>query len=235
MGAESVFLGFTATQLALLGQVIMINFVLSGDNAVVVGMAAAGLPAKRRTQALWFGIVAATVLRIGFAVIAVNLLQVPGLMFAGGLLLFWVSWNLWREIVEANANAEESAEAGGTTEVPKLVVAAEAVTIGEIAMIAEPVATKTFQEAIWQILVADVSMSLDNVLAVAGAAQAEPTILMIGLIVSVLLMGIAATAIAKLLERYRWIAWVGLALIVFVAVEMCWKGGKDLLELVGLA
>jgi YjbE family integral membrane protein len=219
-------LGFTAAQLAMLGQVIMINFVLSGDNAVVVGMAAAGLPPKRRMQALWFGIVAATVLRILFAIVAVNLLQVPGLMFAGGLLLVWVAWGLWKEISEAH-----TAEAAEIAQSAEIVVAAEAIAVAEVVSIAEPVATKTFSEAIWQILVADVSMSLDNVLAVAGAAQSEPAILMIGLVVSVLLMGAAATAIAKLLERYRWIAWVGLALIIFVAAEMCWKGGKDLLVL----
>ncbi len=230
MGVESLVFGFSAAQLALLGQVIMINFVLSGDNAVVVGMAAAGLPAKQRTQALWFGIVAATILRIVFAIVAVNLLQIPGLMFAGGLLLVWVAWGLWKEINAANA--AETAEVAQAAEV---VVAAEAIAIAEVVSIAEPVATKTFSEAIWQILVADVSMSLDNVLAVAGAAQAEPTILLIGLIVSVLLMGMAATAIAKLLERYRWIAWVGLALIVYVAADMCWKGGKDILALLNVA
>jgi YjbE family integral membrane protein len=227
MGFEWADFGFSAAQMAVLGQVIMINFVLSGDNAVVVGMAAAGLPPQRRTQALWFGIVAATVLRILFAVVAVSLLQVPGLMLAGGLLLVWVAWGLWKEIKEANA--AESAEVAQSAEI---VVAAEGIAIAEVVSMAEPVATKTFGEAIWQILVADVSMSLDNVLAVAGAAQAEPTILMIGLVVSVLLMGVAATAIAKLLERYRWIAWVGLALIIWVAAEMCWKGGKDVLALI---
>jgi YjbE family integral membrane protein len=210
---EGGFLGFATAQWALLGEVILINFILSGDNAVVVGMAAAGLPEQQRNKAMWIGIVAATVLRVVFSVAAVSLLEIPGLLFAGGLLLFWVAWNLWREIRHAGADDEGDGEGGGHG-------AAQ---------------TKTFSAAIWQILVADVSMSLDNVLAVAGAAHAEPKILMIGLIVSILLMGIAATAIAKLLDRYRWIAYVGLALIVYVAVEMCFEGGHDVLEFVGLA
>lgn len=211
-------MGFTATQIALLGEVIMINFVLSGDNAVVVGMAAAGLPPKQRQQAMWFGIGAATVLRIAFAVVAVGLLQIPGLLFGGGLLLFWVGWGLWKEIAEKNqADAENAAE--------------DAAGIPH----ADHTPHKSFKSAIWQILVADVSMSLDNILAVAGAAYADPTVLVIGLVVSVALMGLAATAIAALLDRYRWIAYVGLALILVVAVEMCWKGGRDVLVLVGLA
>lgn len=218
MGGETVLFGFTAAQFALLGEVIMINFVLSGDNAVVVGMAAAGLPAAQRARAMWFGIGAATVLRIVFAVVAVSLLQIPGLMFAGGLLLFWVGWGLWKEIAEsAKEEAEDAAaDAAGAPH-------------------AAHVPHKTFAAALWQILVADVSMSLDNVLAVAGAAHADPVILVIGLVVSVALMGLAATAIAALLERYRWIGYVGLALILFVAAEMCWKGAHDVLGLVGLA
>ncbi len=216
MEAENILLGFSVAQWAMLGTVIMVNFVLSGDNAIVVGMAAAGLPKAQRQRALWFGIVAATVLRVAFALLATQLLQIVGLLLAGGLLLLWVSWKLWREISPAG----DAIEAEG-----------EALLEGKVVEHAGP--QKTFGEAIWQILVADVSMSLDNVLAVAGAARSDPLILGIGLVVSVLLMGIAAAAIAKLIERHRWIAYVGLVLILYISLKMIWDGGHEVIATAG--
>jgi len=193
-----------------LGEVIMINVVLSGDNAVVIGMAAATLPAKQRIRAVWWGILVATVLRVIFAVATTQLLQVIGLMVAGGVLLLWVSWKLWREIRESG-RAEEAE--------------GEAVIDGR--EVSGQGAEKTFAQAIRQIIIADVSMSLDNVLAVAGAALKHPIILMVGLGLSVLIMGCAATIIVKLLERYRWIAYIGLLLIVYVALKMIWDGAFE--------
>ncbi|MBI1245886.1 MAG: YjbE family putative metal transport protein [Alphaproteobacteria bacterium] len=203
-------------QWAMLGTVVMVNFVLSGDNAVVVGMAAAGLPKAQRKKALWFGIIAATVLRVVFALAATQLLEVVGLLLAGGVLLLWVSWKLWREI----SPADDRLEAEG-----------EALLEGQLVEHVGP--TKTFWEALWQILVADVSMSLDNVLAVAGAARSDPFVLAVGLIVSVVLMGVAAAAIARLIERYRWIAYVGLVLIVYISLKMIWDGGHEVLAATG--
>jgi YjbE family integral membrane protein len=187
--------------LVALGQVIFINVVLSADNAVVIGMAAMGLAAKDRFRVLLLGIALATLLRIGFAVVATTLLKVLGLLLAGGVLLLWVAWKLWRELRRTAAPGEAAAP------------------------VDEP---KTMARALWQIIVADVSMSLDNVLAVAGASMDQPAILMAGLAISVLLMGAAATAVARLLERYRWIAYVGLAIILYIAVKMMWHGAHDI-------
>ncbi|TAD90349.1 MAG: TerC family protein [Alphaproteobacteria bacterium] len=186
----------------------MIDLVLAGDNAVVVGMAAAGLPAHLRKQAILIGIGAAAVLRILFAVMTTQLLAIIGLTFAGGVLLLWVAWKMWREIQEQEAeeHALDDEEASGTPQ------------------------TKTLGQALWQIVIADVSMSLDNVLAVAGAAREHPTVMVIGLAVSVVLMGVAATIIARLLNQYRWIAFVGLALILYVALKMMWDGGQEILQ-----
>jgi YjbE family integral membrane protein len=213
MDADNLLLGLSTAQWAMLGTVIMVNFVLSGDNAVVVGMAASGLPKEQRQKALWFGIVAATVLRVVFALLASQLLQVVGLLLAGGVLLLWVAWKLYREI----SPADDAEEAEGT-----------ALLGGEMVEHVGP--QKTMGEALWQILVADVSMSLDNVLAVAGAARSDPFVLAVGLIVSVLLMGIAAAAIAKLIEKHRWIAYVGLVLILYIAAKMAWDGGHEVYE-----
>ena len=189
--------------LPVLLQVLMIDLVLAGDNAIVVGMAAAGLPpAQRRTAILW-GIAAATVMRIGFAAITVQLLAIVGITLAGGVLLLWVCWKMYRELRAGHGGDSESALA-----------AAEA----------KP---KTMFQAITQILIADVSMSLDNVLAVAGVARDHPNILIIGLIASVVLMGVAATLIANLLVKHRWIAWVGLLIIVYVAFDMIWSGTNE--------
>jgi YjbE family integral membrane protein len=193
-------------------EVVVINVVLSGDNAIVVGMAAAGLPRGQRLRALWLGITIATVLRVVFAVAATTLLHIIGLLLAGGILLLWVSWKLWREITVAGREQEREAEA--------LLEDKEVRPMG---------ATKTFRRALWQIIVADVSMSLDNVLAVAGAAMDHPMILAAGLLISILLMGCAAALIAKLLERHRWLAFAGLLIIVYVALKMIWAGAHDVM------
>ncbi len=193
-----------------LGEVIMINVILSGDNAVVIGMAAATLPAKQRIRAVWWGILAAAVLRVIFAIATTSLLHVIGLMVAGGVLLLWVAWKLWREIRESGRAEEAEGEA--------VIDGREVPAHGH---------EKTFPQALRQIIIADVSMSLDNVLAVAGAAMDHPIILMIGLGLSVLIMGCAATLIVKLLERYRSIAYIGLILIVYVALEMIWNGAHE--------
>jgi YjbE family integral membrane protein len=194
-----------------LGQVIMIDLVLAGDNAVVIGLAAAGLPKDQRNKAILVGIIAATVLRIGFASITTHLLSILGLLLVGGILLLWVCWKMWREIRE-NHGDEEGVEA------------VTGVDYNADGTIAGKAPRKTFAQAAWQIVVADVSMSLDNVLAVAGAAREHPTVLIIGLALSIALMGLAASFIARLLQRHRWIAYVGLAIILYVALEMIYRG-----------
>ncbi|MFO1033884.1 MAG: TerC family protein [Hyphomicrobiales bacterium] len=205
---------FSGPALLALAQVVMIDLVLAGDNAIVIGMAAAGLPKDQRTKAILVGILAATVLRIGFALMATYLLGVLGLLLVGGILLLWVCWKMWRELRDGGHDAE----------------ALEAVTGEDMnadGTIAKGAARKTFAAAAWQIVVADVSMSLDNVLAVAGAAREHPTVLVFGLALSIALMGLAASFIAKLLSRYRWIAYVGLAIIVYVAGDMIWRGVEE--------
>jgi YjbE family integral membrane protein len=192
------------TALAAFGSVLMIDLVLAGDNAIVVGALAAGLPADQRKKVILIGIGAALVLRIAFALIVSWLMGIVGLIFAGGLLLLWVSWKFWREIREGT-HSQGSAEIGGD-EHSGLKPA------------------KSFAGAAWAVAVADVSMSLDNVLAVAGAAREHPGILVVGLLLSVALMGLAANFIAKLIDRYRWIAYIGLAVIVFVALRMIYEG-----------
>ena len=209
----------TGDALWALGQVIMIDLVLAGDNAVVIGLAASGLPKDQRNKAIFVGIIAATVLRIGFASITTQLLQVLGLILVGGILLLWVSWKRWRELRDGHAQEE----------------GVEAVTGEDInadGTVGAPVGRKTFRQAAWQIIVADVSMSLDNVLAVAGAAREHPGVLVIGLVLSIALMGLAATFIAKLLQKYRWIAYVGLAIILYVALDMIYRGILELYPVV---
>jgi YjbE family integral membrane protein len=203
-------------QLEALITVLMIDIVLAGDNAIVVGMAAAGLPAEQRRKAIFWGIAAATIMRIGFASITVQLLSVVGLVFVGGLLLLWVCWKMYRELREGGNHASEH-----TTEQVEGVEALQ----GEETPGAP---RKTLRQAITQILIADISMSLDNVLAVAGAAKDHPYIMIIGLAFSVILMGVAATFIAKLLEKHRWIAWVGLLLILYVSIQMIYEGTQDI-------
>lgn len=193
--------------LAAFGQVLMIDVLLAGDNAIVVGALAAGLPADQRKKVILIGIIAALVLRIGFALVVTQLMQIVGLIFAGGLLLLWVSWKMYRELQPAGAS-------GGSPEVE-----------GDEHSGVAP--AKSFAAAAWAVAVADVSMSLDNVLAVAGAAREHPGILIVGLILSVALMGIAANFIAKYIERYRWIAYIGLAVILYVAGKMIYDGFVD--------
>ena len=209
-------------ELTALATVIVIDLVLAGDNAVVVGMAAAGLPSDLRRKAIILGIAAAAGLRIIFAFFATQLLDVIGLLLVGGLLLLWVSWKLWREI----RSGGHQAEAVGTD---ALDVELDAKLYGDTipgAQAAKPQA-KTFRQALTQIIIADVSMSLDNVLAVAGTARDHIWVMIIGLALSVALMGIAATFIAKILKRYPWISYIGLALIAYVALKMIWDGGWE--------
>ena len=194
----------TAAGLTALLQVIAIDLVLAGDNAVVIGLAAAGLEPAQRKKAILVGILAATVLRIIFATVAVHLLAIIGLLLAGGLLLLWVCWKMWREL------------RGGHEE-------------GEDGVANEGAPRKTFFQAATQIVVADVSMSLDNVLAVAGAAREHPSVLVLGLALSIALMGIAANFIARLLTKHRWIAYVGLAIILYVALDMIYRGALEVM------
>lgn len=204
---------FTAAGFAALLQVIAIDLVLAGDNAIVIGLAAAGLPPDQRKKAILVGILAATVLRIGFALITQQLLQIgPILLVAGGLLLLYVSWKMWRELNTSHEQEHEATEA------------LENADLNKDGVVAPKAQRKTFAQAAWQIVIADVSMSLDNVLAVAGAAMDHPTVLVIGLALSIALMGFAATFIARLLHRFRWIAYLGLLVILYVAIEMTLKG-----------
>ena len=196
---------FSQAAITAFFQVIMIDLVLAGDNAVVIGLAAAGLPKERRARAILVGIVAATVLRILFASIAIKLLAIVGLLLAGGVLLLWVCWKMWRELRGPNQHDTEAALGGGNAHIPR----------------------KTFAQAAWQIVVADISMSLDNVLAVAGAARDHPVALVFGLGLSIVLMGVAASLVARLLNRHRWIAYVGLAIILYVACDMIWRGAHE--------
>ncbi|WP_341703670.1 TerC family protein [Ferrovibrio sp.] len=194
----------SASEISAFLQVIMIDVILSGDNAIVIGLAVAGLPAAKRNRIIVIGILAATVLRILFAGIAIEMLQIIGLTLAGGILLLWVAWRMWREL-RAQAKAENGGKdhaEGGSRPPPK-----------------------TQRQAIVQIVMADLSMSLDNVLAVAGAAREHPFILGFGLALSIALMAVASKFIARLLDRYHWIAYVGLLIITYVALRMIWDGG----------
>ena len=191
----------TPAAIAALLEILMIDIVLAGDNAIVVGALAAGLPADQRKKVIMIGVLAALVLRIAFALVASQLLQIVGLVLAGGILLLWVAWRMYREL-----RSEEENE-----EIP-----------GDERSGMRP--ARTFASAAWGVAVADVSMSLDNVLAVAGAARDHPWILVFGLVLSVVLMGVAANFIARYIERYRWIAWVGLIVILWVALKMIWEG-----------
>ena len=192
--------------------VLMIDLVLAGDNAIVVGALAAGLPPEQRKKVILIGVIAALVLRVAFALIVTQLLQIVGLILAGGILLLWVAWKMWRELHHAG-------ESGGSPEIE-----------GDEQSGLRP--AKSFASAAWAVAVADVSMSLDNVLAVAGAAREHPGILIVGLIFAVALMGVAANLIAKYIERYRWIAYIGLAVIIWVAGKMIWEGLHDVAPLI---
>uniref|UniRef100_UPI00286E93D9 TerC family protein n=1 Tax=Phenylobacterium sp. TaxID=1871053 RepID=UPI00286E93D9 len=201
-------------------QVLMIDLVLAGDNAVAVGLAAGGLPEAQRKKAILWGLAAAVVMRIGFALITTQLLAVIGLLLAGGALLLWVCWRMWKELRE-QAVADE--------------VAAEAALDDDPATEPAVKPAKSFRAAFTQILIADISMSLDNVLAVAGAAREHPGILVFGLLVSIALMGVAATWIARLLHRYRWIGYVGLVIVLYVALHMMWQGHQQVVADLGYA
>jgi YjbE family integral membrane protein len=198
---------------------VAIDLVLAGDNAIVIGMAAAGLPKEMRAKAILFGIAAATVLRIGFALATTWLLGLTGLLLAGGLLLLWVCWKMWSELRDHDDDEMRAQEALDETDLNR-----DGVVGGG--------PTKTFAQAAMQIVIADVSMSLDNVLAVAGAAMEHPVVLVFGLTLSIALMGFAASFVARLLNKHRWIAYVGLAVILYVALEMIWRGSGEVLGLV---
>jgi YjbE family integral membrane protein len=211
-------LGIDASFISAFLQVIFIDLVLAGDNAVVIGLAAAGLPKGLRGRAILIGIAAATVMRIGFALVTTQLLAITGLLLAGGLLLLWVCWKMYEELRVSHEDQEAAAEA---------VAHADLNANGANGSVAPQ---KTLRQAVTQIIIADVSMSLDNVLAVAGAAQHHLEVLVFGLILSVALMGIASAFIAKLLNRYRWIAWIGLVIILYVALKMVYEGADQLLD-----
>jgi YjbE family integral membrane protein len=185
--------------LLALAQVVLIDVTLAGDNAIVVGMAVAGLPAADRRRAIFLGVATAALIRVGLSLVAVRLLAILGLTLAGGCLLLWVCWKMYREL-----RAHPAAHA------------------------VRP--RKSLRQAVLQIALADISMSLDNVLAVAGAAHAHVWVLIAGLALSVLLMGIAANMLAKALERWRWIAWTGLAVVVFVAIKMILEGSSEVIR-----
>ncbi len=195
--------------LAALGMIIVIDIVMSGDNAIIIGMAAAGLPPELRRRAIVYGIAGAAVIRILFAATVLHLLAIIGLTLAGGLLLAWVCWRMWRDLRDRSAPAVDGDRAAGD---------------------AKP--TKTLRGAMINIIVADVSMSLDNVLAVAGAARDHVGMLVFGLVLSIALMAVAANYIAGLLERHKWIAYVGLVIIGYVAVDMIWRGTDEIRALV---
>ena len=202
-------------EVSALVQVILVDLVLAGDNAIVIGMAVVGLPAHQRGRVLMLGIAAATVLRVVFALLTVQLLQIIGLLLAGGILLLWVSWKLWREL-RAHSQQQHAARniramAGGAADE------------------AEQAPTKSLRAAVTQIIVADVSMSLDNVLAVAGIARDHLWILVFGLALSIAFMGLAAALIARVLARNHWIGYLGLAVIVYVSFSMIYEGAIQIM------
>ncbi|HYD44985.1 MAG TPA: TerC family protein [Phenylobacterium sp.] len=215
-----------ASQLTALGQVLMIDLVLAGDNAVAVGLAAAALPVDQRRRAILIGLAAAVVMRIGFALITVQLLAIIGLLLAGGILLLWVCWKMWRELREQATHDQAEAEA----ELERALAIERGEGPPPEALGLKP---KTFGAALLQIMIADVSMSLDNVLAVAGAAHEHPWIMVFGLIMSIALMGVAATFIARLLNKHRWIAYVGLVIVLYVALHMIWDGARQVVVRTG--
>ncbi|MCO6186172.1 YjbE family putative metal transport protein [Rhizobium sp. L1K21] len=208
-------IGLDMTAIYAFLQVIMIDLVLAGDNAIVIGMAAAGLDKHLRAKAILIGILVATVLRIGFALIATQLLEFTGLLLAGGILLLWVCWKMWQELRVTDHELTEGEEA------------LENADLDADGKVAGGITGKTLRQAVVQIIIADVSMSLDNVLAVAGAAHDHAGALVFGLALSVLLMGAASSFIASLLHRHRWIAWVGLLVILYVALNMVFDGVDD--------
>ena len=210
--------GLDYAALAAFLQVIMIDLVLAGDNAIVIGMAAAGLAPEMRRKAILIGILAATVLRIIFALMTTWLMGIIGLILLGGILLLWVCWKMYRELTTTEIQAHEAQEALSGSNIN---------ADGKVS--ARP-GTKTLREAVIQIVIADVSMSLDNVLAVAGAAKDHFWALIFGLGLSVVLMGVASAFIAKLLHKHKWIAWVGFVIILYVAIRMIYEGADQVLD-----
>jgi YjbE family integral membrane protein len=204
---------FTAGGLAMLFQIVLADLTMAGDNVVIMGTIASGLPDKDRRRVLLFGVGMALVFLIGFALIATQLLHITGLLLAGGLLLLWVAYNMYRELR------------------PSPIVIADD---PDTAVIEGPPATKTFFQAAVQITLADLSMSLDNVLVVAAIAKENPAILFIGLTLSVTIMGLGANLVAKLVQKYHWIAWIGLIVILYVALKMIWEGGHQVAPLLGV-
>jgi YjbE family integral membrane protein len=196
----------TPQAIAAFFEILAIDIVLAGDNAIVVGALAAGLPAEQRRKVIMIGVLAALVLRIVFALLVTQLLQIVGLVLAGGILLLWVAWRMYREIRHKGESAGSAEIAGDEHSGLR--------------------SAKTFASAAWGVALADVSMSLDNVLAVAGAARDHPWVLVFGLVLSVILMGVAANFIARYVERYRWIAWAGLLVILWVALKMIFEGAR---------
>ena len=192
--------------LAALASVVIIDVVLAGDNAVVVGMAAAGLPREQQHRVIALGIAMATVLRIGFALVTIELLAIIGLTLAGGILLLWVAWKMYRELRKSRRHAVEASSAGAAAK------------------------AKSFNQALLQVVLADVSMSLDNVLAVAGTARDHLWVLVLGLVLSVALMGVASTIVARLLDRHPWFAWIGLAIVTIVAMRMICEGSSEVMH-----
>jgi YjbE family integral membrane protein len=207
---------FAPGAFAILLQVILIDAVLAGDNAIVVGSLAAGLPPDERKKVIAIGITAALVLRIVFALLVTQLMQIVGLILAGGLLLMWVAWRMYRDLHPA----------------PAVIDVPDSISAEDFGAVTGPPPAKSFAGAAWSVALADVSMSLDNVLAVAGAAREHPEIMVVGLLLSVALMGVAANFIAKYIERYRWIAYVGLAVIVYVALKMIYEGWTEVAPVV---
>ena len=190
-------------ELVALFQVLLIDLVLAGDNAIMVGLAVNGLPVDQRRRAIFMGVAAATILRILFALITLQLLAIIGLLLAGGLLLLWVCWRMYRDL-RGSSHGDDSAQAP----------------------------PKTMRAAMIQIVLADISMSLDNVLAVAGAAREHPRVLVIGLAISVVLMGAAASLVARMLDKYRWLAWIGLLIVLYIACKMIWEGSHEVFQAV---
>ena len=212
---------FAPEAIAAFFQVVMIDLALAGDNAIIIGMAAAGLPEQQRTRAIFFGMAGATLLLVIFAGITTQLLKLVGLLFAGGVLLLWVCWKMWREL-RATANQEEE----------QAVEALTGLDINADGTITGYAPRKTLAQAAGQIIIADLSMSLDNVLAVAGAAREHPVVLIFGLSLSIFLMAVAARFIAGLLHKYRWIAYLGLGVILYVALGMLFRGTQELTPVV---
>jgi YjbE family integral membrane protein len=205
-----------AGALAAFFQVVLIDLALAGDNAVAVGLAASGLPPQQRKRAIVLGLAGAVVMLVGFALVTVQLLNLIGLLLGGGVLLLWVCWKMWHEIRDQGHEQQSEGELA--------LEEATGVHIGGKPKHAAK--AKTLGQALMQILVADLTMSLDNVLAVAGAARQHPQVLIVGLLLSITLMGVAASWIAKLLHRFRWLGYLGLAIVFYVALHMIWEGHR---------